>query len=59
MGKKLGRPKLPPGKKRMVFPLRFSAEELSLYASAARAKSLTLREWMSLTLTEAAKGEKG
>jgi predicted HicB family RNase H-like nuclease len=57
MAKKMGRPKLPPEKKRKVFPLRFSADELSLFASAAKAKKLSLREWMSLTLTETAKRE--
>jgi hypothetical protein len=57
MAKKMGRPKLPSGKKRRVFPLRFSDEELSLFTSAAKLKKRPLRAWMTLTLTEAAKRE--
>lgn len=59
MGKKLGRPKLPADKKRKVFPLRFSDDELALFASAAGAKRLPLRRWIGLTLTDAAKREIG
>jgi hypothetical protein len=53
--KKIGRPRLPPEEKRKVFPLRFNDAELSLFASAAQAKKLPLREWMTLALTKSAK----
>ena len=53
--KVMGRPRLPPEEKRKVFPLRFNEAELSLFTSAAKAKKLPLREWMTSTLTEAAR----
>jgi hypothetical protein len=53
--KKMGRPKLPKGEAREVFPLRLSAAERALYERASSEKGLSLPDWMRTTLTNASK----
>lgn len=52
--KKRGRPRLPDGEAKGVFPLRLSARERDLFAHAAHLTGETLPEWMRKTLTIAA-----
>jgi hypothetical protein len=51
---KMGRPRLPKGQQKKVFPIRFTAEQLAAFESAAKKKRLPLRDWIDSTLTEAA-----
>jgi hypothetical protein len=53
--RKMGRPKLPKGKQKQVFPIRFTADQLTEFEAAAQKKRLTVRDWIASTLTEAAK----
>jgi hypothetical protein len=53
--KKMGRPKLPKGEARAVFPLRLSAAERALYEATAATKGVSLPNWMRTTLTDASK----
>lgn len=53
--KKMGRPKLPAGEARDVYPLRLSASERSLFEQAASKENETLPEWIRKHLTNAAK----
>lgn len=55
--KKMGRPKLPKGDARKVFPLRLSDNERKAYEAAARAAGQALPDWMRTTLTVAAAKE--
>jgi predicted DNA binding CopG/RHH family protein len=52
---KMGRPKLPKGSAKTPFPVRFSETELVAFERKAVARGLTVRAWISETLTEAAK----
>ena len=52
--KKMGRPKLPKGEARGVYPLRLSANELKVYGDAAKVADQPLAEWIRSTLTKAA-----
>lgn len=52
---KMGRPKLPKGEAKTPFPMRFSAAELAAFEKKAKGVGMGLREWMTATLTEAAK----
>jgi uncharacterized protein (DUF1778 family) len=52
---KMGRPKLPDGQVRGVYPLRLSGAERALFERAAKAEKEKLPEWMRKTLTSAAK----
>jgi hypothetical protein len=52
--RKVGRPKLPKGEaKGRIVPVRFSADDLKAIEAAARAKKLTLSEWIRSTLEAA------
>jgi hypothetical protein len=51
---KMGRPKLPKGQQKQVFPIRFTAEQLASFEAAAKQKRLPVRDWITSTLTEAA-----
>jgi hypothetical protein len=53
--KKMGRPKLPKGEARAVFPLRLSSAERALYEASASAKGMSLPNWIRTTLTDASK----
>ncbi len=45
--KKMGRPKLPTGHaKGRIVPVRFSAEELSRIAEAAKVRNRTVSQWI-------------
>lgn len=49
--KKMGRPRLPEGEAKGVYPLRLSANERDLYSKAALLVGDSLPEWMRKTLT--------
>jgi hypothetical protein len=52
--RKAGRPKLPKGEAMgRIVPVRFNAEDLKAIESAAKAKKLTLSEWIRSTLNAA------
>lgn len=53
--KKMGRPKLPKGDARELYPIRLSANERQLFSAAADAAGESLPDWMRKTLTRAAK----
>lgn len=50
---KLGRPKLPKGEARKVYPLRLSDIELAAFQKAASRQEMSLPEWIRATLTKA------
>jgi hypothetical protein len=52
--RKVGRPKLPKGEaKGRIVPVRFNADDLRAIEAAAKAKKLTLSEWIRSTLNAA------
>jgi predicted HicB family RNase H-like nuclease len=52
--RKVGRPKLPKGEaKGKIVPVRFNAEERKAIEAAAKAKKLSLSEWIRSTLQAA------
>ena len=52
--KKVGRPKLPKGEaKGKIVALRFSADDLKRVSAAAKAKKLSVSEWIRSTLNAA------
>jgi predicted HicB family RNase H-like nuclease len=52
--RKVGRPKLPRGEaKGRIVPVRFNADDLKAIEAAAKAKKLTLSEWIRSTLNAA------
>jgi uncharacterized protein (DUF1778 family) len=53
--KKGGRPKLPPGEKKQIFPLRLSPNTQTLVESAAAREGEELQAWIRKVLTEKAK----
>jgi uncharacterized protein (DUF1778 family) len=53
--KKMGRPKLPPGEAKKVFPLRLSLKDVALISEAASLAKEPLSSWMRSALTKAAK----
>ena len=55
MKSKIGRPKLPEGEAKKVFPLRLSTLERASYEAAAKRDGVSLPDWMRTTLTKAAK----
>ena len=52
--KKMGRPKLPDGEARKVFPIRVSDKERAHFQNAAAIEALSLPDWVRKTLTERA-----
>ncbi len=52
---KMGRPKLPKGQHKEHFTTRFTRDELAQFTLAARRANLSLREWVTAVLTNAAK----
>ena len=52
---KMGRPKLPKGEAKKPFPMRFSDTELAAFEKKAEAAGVTVRGWITATLTEASK----
>jgi hypothetical protein len=55
MGSKMGRPKLPKGKQKIPFPIRFTRDDVALFKRAARRKGQDVGVWVTETLTYAAK----
>jgi len=53
-----GRPKLSESERKIVFPVRFSPNELDLFAKAARRRNMELREWINWALIEAAENRR-
>jgi len=52
--RKVGRPKLPKGEaKGKIVPIRFNADDLKRVERAAKAKKLSLSEWVRSTLNAA------
>lgn len=52
--RKVGRPKMPKGHaKGRIVPVRFKDEDLKRMAALAKAKSLTVSEWIRSTLDAA------
>jgi len=52
--KKVGRPALPKGAaKGKIVPVRFTADDLKAIEAKAKAKNLTLSEWIRSTLNAA------
>jgi hypothetical protein len=52
--RKVGRPKLPKGEaKGRIVPVRFNADDLRAIEAAAKAKKLTISEWIRSTLNAA------
>lgn len=54
-GKKMGRPRLPKGEAKKVYPLRLSDAERKTFEEAAIRAGQPLPEWMRTHLTKAAK----
>jgi hypothetical protein len=55
MSAKMGRPKVPKGKQKIPFPIRFTRDDVASFKRAARAQKMHVAEWVSSTLTKAAK----
>ena len=51
----MGRPKVAKGKQKIPFPIRFSRDDVASFKRAARAVKLPVNEWVTQTLTNAAK----
>jgi len=55
MSAKMGRPKVPKGKQKIPFPIRFERDAVASFKRAARAAKMPLAEWVTVTLTQATK----
>jgi len=55
MSKKMGRPKIPKGKQKIPFPIRFSRDDVASFKRAAKRAKVDVKEWVTSTLTKAAK----
>jgi hypothetical protein len=55
MTRKMGRPKIPKGKKKIPFPIRFARDDVAAFKRAAKASKVPIAEWVTSTLTQAAK----
>lgn len=55
MAARTGRPKIPKGKQKKPFPIRFTRDDIASFIRAARQKKVTVNEWVTSTLTAAAK----
>ena len=54
MAAKMGRPRVPKGKQKIPFPIRFARDDVAAFKRAARLAKLPVNDWVTLTLTEAA-----
>lgn len=54
MTKKLGRPPLPAGKRKVHFTIRFTKDQLAAFEKAAKRVNQKLGEWVTAVLTNAA-----
>lgn len=55
MSAKMGRPKVAKGKQKIPFPIRFARDDVASFKRAARAQKVHVNEWVTSTLTKAAK----
>lgn len=55
MSAKMGRPKVAKGKQKIPFPIRFARDDVAAFKRAARIAKMPLPEWVTQTLTNAAK----
>lgn len=55
MSAKMGRPKVAKGKQKIPFPIRFTRDDVASFKRAARTAKVPVSEWVTLTLTKAAK----
>jgi hypothetical protein len=55
MSAKMGRPKIPKGQQKIPFPIRFTRDNIASFKKAARRSKLDLGDWVTVTLTNAAK----
>jgi predicted HicB family RNase H-like nuclease len=55
MSAKMGRPKVPKGKQKIPFPIRFTRDNVAAFKRAARAAKMPVNEWVTSALTKAAK----
>jgi hypothetical protein len=53
--KKMGRPKIMPGRRKQMFSIRFTMDQVVRFEFAAKAKRMPLRAWITSTLTDASK----
>jgi len=53
MTKKMGRPKVPKGKKKIPFPIRFTRDDVAAFKRSAKAAKVPVAEWVTSTLTRA------
>jgi hypothetical protein len=53
MSAKMGRPKVPKGKQKVPFPIRFTRDDVASFKRAARAAKMPVAEWVTSTLTKA------
>lgn len=51
----MGRPALPKGKQKIPFPIRFTRDDVASFKRAARCSKMEVKEWVTSTLTGAAK----
>jgi hypothetical protein len=56
MTAKIGRPKIPKGKQKIPFSIRFERNLVAAFKMAAKRSRMDIRAWVTSTLTEAAKG---
>ena len=55
MSAKMGRPKVPKGKQKIPFPIRFTRDDVAAFKRAARVEKVPVNEWVTSTLTHAVK----
>jgi predicted HicB family RNase H-like nuclease len=55
MTAKMGRPKIPKGKQKIPFPIRFERDSVAAFKLAAKREHLTVNEWVTNVLTNASK----
>lgn len=54
MSAKMGRPKVPKGKQKIPFPIRFTRDDVASFKRAAKRSKQEVAEWVTSTLTTAA-----
>lgn len=54
MTTKMGRPKVPKGKQKIPFPIRFEQDHIAAFERAAKKEKVPVKDWVTSTLTKAA-----
>ena len=54
MSAKMGRPRVPKGKQKIPFPIRFERDAIASFKRAAKRERLALKDWVTDALTKAA-----